>query len=163
MTMQSSPLPSSPRHFQWQVTTSPAHDTSSSEPSPVAVTSMMATTQISIGPMCHCNWTDCPYCPIPVPNEVREEAGASNWQAALTIRSMSQGSLHKATSPRVRTHGRRKNPRTTQAKPAKRATGGGCKGTSQRAVSQQPMKGVGAGAEEEYWQVATLLGLVRRV
>ena len=124
---------------------------------------MVATTQISIGPMCHCNWADCPYCPIPIPNEVREGAGTSNWQAAFTIRSTGQGSLHKATSPRVRTQGRRKNSRTTQAKPAKKATGGACKGTPQRAVTQQPMKGVRADAEEEYWQVATLLGLVRRV
>ena len=157
--MMSPPLPPSPRHFRWQATSGPAGGTPSSGASSALETPTTATTQISGG---HCDWADRPHCTFPVQNKSLGWADMGNWQTALMIRNMqsytNQGRRCKPTNlcreaEPVRL--RKTNRKSSRVKPRREAAIRASNGALPNAV------GVKMDAEEEYWQVAKLLGLVR--
>ncbi|EPT04733.1 hypothetical protein FOMPIDRAFT_1021884 [Fomitopsis schrenkii] len=163
--MESPPPPPSPRHIQWRSRSSPTCNASSSEASSAIETPATTTSQGNGRPARHCDWIDCRYCPMLAQSELSGVAGASNWQSTFTTGSAknrtSQRESRKATTQRTKTQtpGRgKKNSRVTRTNLTGKRAGG-----APGAADQGPANGGrDMDAEEEYWEVASLLGLVRR-
>ena len=120
---------------------------------------MTIASQVNSGHRQKCDWSDCPCCPIAAQDERAEGTDASNWQSALTT-SHTRSHVSKRASPKTQDLIRGK--KNTRGIFARKAARGASRGTPQRAVDKELVKGRNGDAQQEYWEVAELLGLVRR-
>lgn len=120
---------------------------------------MTTASQVNSGHRQKCDWSDCPYCPIAAQDKRVGGTNASNWQSAL-MTSRTQSHVSKRTSRE--TQGLVHGMKTARERSARKLAGGASRGTSQRVVYKESVHEGKRGAEQEYWEVAELLGLVRR-